>query len=299
MQFNSILVLLFFMAMFVRTLHGQTCGCSFCSDSVLVSANSESQFFLKTPCQAGTAAAVSSLNVQSIDGSGFRVYTKDDPSGLYFYSNGSTTSTVTCFNKGSGFNIGGVKSQIYVIIRCTELDRSCSLRHSIGFTCMPIKTINTPKSTLSSTVKPVNPSTAATATASARPVAIPNWVGIFNMVHRCDTKTCCCPSGQATLSRANNNYLRVQCGFVGQCPSTAYLNTLIPMPDSFQTDIEFLGDPIQITLGQDSRTVELRNLRSPECSESARRNGALSTPNINFMLIALLSGFVSLKQFVM
>ncbi|CAF1003028.1 unnamed protein product [Adineta steineri] len=284
------------MTIFVRTLHGQTCDCRFCLDNVTINANSERQFSLANPCRAGTVAAVSSLNVQSKDGSGFQVYTMDDPSVSSYYTAGSINSTVTCFNKGSGFNVGGVKSQIYVVIRCKELFRSCSLHYSISLTCILIATTSTYRSTPSSTV---------TLTASAKPVtslspvSIPNWVGIFNMVHRCDTKTCCCPSGQATLSRANNNYLRVQCGFVGQCPSTAYLNTLIPMPNSFQTDIEFLGNPIQIMLSQDSSTIELRNPISPECSESARRNDAMSTAIINSMLIALLSGLASLKQFVM
>ncbi|CAF0967507.1 unnamed protein product [Adineta steineri] len=296
MQFNSILVSLLFMTIFVRTLHGQTCDCRFCLDNVTMNANSERSFSLKNPCQAGTAAAVSSLNVQSKDGSGFQIYTKDDPSELSYYTAGSINSTVTCFNKGSGFNVGGVKSQIYVVIRCKELLRSCSLHYSISLICIPITATSTARSTPSSTVTVI---TSVKPVTSLSPVATPNWVGIFNMANRCDTKTCCCPSGQASLSRANNNYLRVQCGFVGQCPSTAYLNTLIAMPNSFQTQIEFLGDPIQIMLSQDSRTVELRNLRAPECSESARRNGAMSTAIINSILIALLSGLVSLKQFVM
>ncbi|CAF1267630.1 unnamed protein product [Adineta steineri] len=230
----------------------------------------------------------------------------DDPSGSSYYPAGSTSSTVPCFKMNSIFKVGGVKSQIYVVIRCKELTRSCSLRYSIGLTCMPIATTSTPKSIPPSTVKPVDPSTVTTVTASAKPVTsilpvvTPNWcVGIFNVVHRCDTRTCCCPSGQATLSRTNNNYLRVQCEFVGQCPSPAYLDGLTPMPYSFQAQIAFLGNPIQITLSQDSNTIELHNPIFPQCSDSARRNGAKSAAIIDFMLIALLSGLISLKQFVM
>jgi hypothetical protein len=119
------------------------------------------------------------------------------------------------------------------------------------------------------------------------------------MVNRCDTRICCCPSGQATASRTTNNYLRFQCQFVGQCPSPSYLDDSIPMPTSFQTQILFLGNPIQITLSQDSSTVEFYNPIFPQCSETARRNGAMSTAIINLPLIALLSGLIALQQFVM
>jgi hypothetical protein len=101
------------------------------------------------------------------------------------------------------------------------------------------------------------------------------------MVNRCDTRTCCCASGQATASRTTNNYLRFQCQFVGQCPSPSYVDYSMPMPNSFQTQILFLGNPIQITLSQDSSTVEFYNPSFPDCSETARRNSAISTAIIN------------------
>ncbi|CAF1594344.1 unnamed protein product [Rotaria magnacalcarata] len=119
------------------------------------------------------------------------------------------------------------------------------------------------------------------------------------MARRCDTRTCCCPSEQATLSRTTNNHLRVKCQFVGQCPSSSYLDDSIPMPDSFETQIVFLGNPILIKLSQDSNTIELKNPFYPQCSETARRNGAMSTSMINLLLIALLSSLISLKEFLM
>jgi hypothetical protein len=73
----------------------------------------------------------------------------------------------------------------------------------------------------------------------------------------------------------------------------------MPMPNSFQTQILFLGNPIRITLSQDSSTVEFYNPSFPQCSETATRNGAISTAIINLPLIALLSGLIALKQFVM
>ncbi len=287
MQFNSVLVFLLFMVTFVQNLYGQTCDCLFCLDRATAAANSDLRVFNSAPCPAGRAAAVSAINVQSTDGSAFQIYTKDDPSDSTYYVAGSTTSSVTCFRMGQGVTVGGQKSRIYVVMRCLNLIRPCSLRYSIDLICRSVTTTPTPISTSASTTAPVNPPTVATVTTSNRtttsllPQATPNWVGIFNMVNRCDTRTCCCASGQATASRTTNNYLRFQCQFVGECPSPSYVDDLIPMPNGFQTQILFLGNPIQITLSQDSSTVEFYNPSFPDCSETARRNSAISTAIIN------------------
>ncbi|CAM4835757.1 unnamed protein product [Rotaria magnacalcarata] len=285
------------MIIFVQTLHGQTCDCRICPDSATVPANSERQIFNSLPCPAGSAAAVSSINVQSTDGSAFEIATKDDPSGATYYVAGSTNSPVTCFKMGSGFNVGGEKSRIYVVMSCLNGIKSCSLRYSIRLICRSVATTPTLKSTPSPTAKTIT--TGGQTTASLLPLATPNWVGIFNMARICDTRTCCCPSEQATLSRTTNNHLRVKCQFVGQCPSSSYLDDSIPMPDSFETQIVFLGNPILIKLSQDSNTIELKNPFYPQCSETARRNGAMSTSMINLLLIALLSSLISLKEFLM
>jgi hypothetical protein len=297
MQFNSILVLLLFIIIFVQTLHGQTCDCRICPDSTTVPANSERQLFNSPPCPAGSAAAVSSINVQSTDGSGFQISTMDDPSDTTHYTAGSTNSLVTCFKMGSGSNVGGQKSRIYVVMRCRNGLKPCSLRYSIRLICRSVAATSTSKSTPAPTAKTIT--TGGQTTTSLLPLATPNWVGVFNIAHRCDTRTCCCPSKQATLSRTTNNYLQVKCQFVGQCPSSSYLDDSIPMPNSFETQIVFLGNPILIKLSQDSSTIELKNPLFPKCSETARRNGAMSTSVINLLLIALLSSLISLKQFLM
>jgi hypothetical protein len=129
-------------------------------------------------------------------------------------------------------------------------------------------------------------------------VQTPNWVGVFNMARRCDTTTCCCPSGPLTLSNFNNE-LRIQCQFVGQCPSSAYLDDTIPMPSTFNTQLLFLGSRILITLSQDSGTIQITNPSAPSCSETARRNGASSTMNTNITFVVLLSGLMSIKHFLM
>jgi hypothetical protein len=159
MQFNSILLLLLCLISSVQRIYGQTCDCRSCSNTATVNPFTQFQASLSTPCSVGTAAAVSAINVQSTDGSGFEVYTRDDPSGSAYYVAGSTTSSVTCFKMGDGIVVGGQNPQIYVVIKCDSLFQPCKVRYSMRLTCVRIATTSTPKPTLSSTVKPVRPPT--------------------------------------------------------------------------------------------------------------------------------------------
>ena len=186
MQFNStVVVALLFMIAFVQNLHGQTCNCRICPDSVTLNANSEYQISNSALCPAGTAAAVSTIDVQSTDGSGFQIYTMDDPSDTVYYSAGSTATTVSCFNMGSGVTVGGQKSRIYVIIRCKSSIRSCSLRYSIRLICARVQTTSNPKSTSTFTVGPVSPTTVTT----AKPVN-PSTVTAIVVDNTCDCQCC-------------------------------------------------------------------------------------------------------------
>ena len=159
MHFNFVSMLLYLMITFDQILYGRTCDCTFCFDHATVSAGGESRIYNEYLCPAGTAAAVSEINVQSTDQSGFQIYTKDDPSSSESYTAGSTTSTVTCFNMGDGFVVGGRQPRIYVIIRCEEWSQPCSVRYTIDLVCTHVGTTSTAKSTSISTIKPTSVST--------------------------------------------------------------------------------------------------------------------------------------------
>ena len=158
------------MVTFVQILYGRICSCTSCFDDVTIPASKEDRIYNSDLCPAGTAAAVSDIKVQSTDGSGFQVYTKDDPSSSTYYVAGSTTSTVTCFNMGSGFLVGGQQSRIYVIITCEEWFKSCSVEYNIDIVCTQIGTTSTPKttsiSTISSTSASMTNSTSVSTTSS-------------------------------------------------------------------------------------------------------------------------------------
>ena len=128
---------------------------------------------------------------------------------------------------------------------------------------------------------------------------IPNWIGVFTMTNRCDTRTCCCPVGQLTLSRVNAYILRVQCQFTGQgCPSGSFsIDDTIEMPVSFNTEITFLDNNIPVSLSDDSRTIFFTNSHFPQCSEIATRGAPSSTATINLASVFLLIGLMSFAQF--
>ena len=163
MQLNSVLLLLLFLITLVHHLHSQSCNCAGCLDKTTVNANSDAKIYNPVLCPEGAAAAVSELNVQSTDGSQFQIYTKNDPSGAAYYTAGSTTTSVTCFDIGNGRLVGGQKSQIYVVMNCKNWIQPCPLRYSITLVCIPLETVSTslstPKPASASTVTTVNSST--------------------------------------------------------------------------------------------------------------------------------------------
>lgn len=201
MQLNFVLVLLCFMVTCVQILYGSTCDCLFCPDTAKIPAASKREIYNSSPCPAGTAAAVSELNVESTDKSGIRIYTKDDPSSSQSYTAGSSGSTVTCFKMGSRFLVGGVKPRIYVIIECEEWSKSCSVDYNINLVCASVGTTSTSTSATRSTSTPPTRSTftrVSTTTSTSTPVTVPTATAV--MIN--NTCECDCCKGSETCQAA-------------------------------------------------------------------------------------------------
>jgi hypothetical protein len=116
----------------------------------------------------------------------------------------------------------------------------------------------------------------------------PNWVGVFEMANTCDKTTCCCATGQLIISQVNANNLRIQTQFSGQCPPGASsLDQTVEAPSGFTGAVAFLGNPIQITLSPDSRTILFNNPLFPSCTVSATRTGPASTATTNLPFVLL------------
>ncbi|CAF0844330.1 unnamed protein product [Adineta steineri] len=133
----------------------------------------------------------------------------------------------------------------------------------------------------------------------------PNWTGTFVVQNRCDKISCCCPANEIVLSSASTSTLRIQSRFT--CfDATFWVNDTIQTPSGFSTTLLLAGDPIHITISQDSRTIQLNNAVSPECSEVAVRNGPLSSSatggisaaTINLTFVSLLVGSIIIKLFI-
>ncbi|UJR17601.1 hypothetical protein I4U23_004497 [Adineta vaga] len=211
MQNFFILVVFLFLVTLIQYSNGQKCDCTFCMDKVNVSANTQNLFSNTAACPTGTAAAVSALNVESTDGSGFQVFTKDDPSSTTSYTAGSTSSIVTCFKMGSGFFVGGQKPRIYVVIQCSNGFRPCSLRYSISITCATVQASSTIKSTAVSTIKPIKSTTVSTIKpikSSTNPAALN-----YNVCecHCCRESSVCAPKHVGTLLYGLNTCTESDC----------------------------------------------------------------------------------------
>jgi hypothetical protein len=83
------------------------------------------------------------------------------------------------------------------------------------------------------------------------------------------------------------------------CAGSTSLDQTIPMPTGFAVQIIFLGNPIQVTLSENSRTIEMINPAYPMCSETAIRSGAVSQSTINMASLVLLSSLLSFRQFIL
>ncbi len=129
----------------------------------------------------------------------------------------------------------------------------------------------------------------------------PNWVGTYNMANKCNQRTCCCLVGKLVISSADANSVRAQCSLAGdECPSAGLsLNEIIPTPNGYTTQVGFMGNLIQVTLSEDSRSIQFTNPGFSSCSDTATKSEAISGAQINMGLLALFVGLVTIKQFKM
>ncbi|UJR12509.1 hypothetical protein I4U23_016684 [Adineta vaga] len=126
-----------------------------------------------------------------------------------------------------------------------------------------------------------------------------NWLGIFATSHECDTRSCCCPIGNLIISRANANNIRIRGQFGGRCYSQMPpLDLTIAEPSVYTVQGFYLDQSIQVTLRQDSRSIQIDNPAFPSCSETAKRSGSASTVTVHLSFISLLLGSINFKLFI-
>ena len=120
---------------------GGACSCSGCTDTKTVSTSLQ---IAGGSCSNGKKAAVDELKVQSTDGSIFKVYTSTSSyysAGFRYYSDGGTSTTVTCFNMASNIRVGAEESNIYVYVVCENSYYNCPIKFDVRLVCLtPSKT---------------------------------------------------------------------------------------------------------------------------------------------------------------
>lgn len=123
----------------VPTQAPSTCGCDGCTSQVDVSASGTYTISRAEACPYGQVATIADLNIRvddyaSNDPSSFTVVTKDSPSSSSYYSDLSSTSAVTCFNKAS-VTYSSTKDNVYVVIECQNFLDDCPIEYNVAFGC--------------------------------------------------------------------------------------------------------------------------------------------------------------------
>jgi hypothetical protein len=73
------------------------------------------------------------------------------------------------------------------------------------------------------------------------------WDGSYTVQPGCDTKMCCCPHEQLTVTRASADVFNVHISVTGQCTNLISYQSRVPDPKGYSGSIEVLGQKLNIT----------------------------------------------------
>ena len=105
-----------------------------------------------------------------------------------------------------------------------------------------------------------------------------SWIGSYRAGTQCNQATCCCMTGDITVSESGSDAV-VTAGVTGQCGSATQTMLTAPFPtsDSFTTTLPG-GDQATFTLSSDGKTITEVDSSALQCGGTATRvsNGASS-----------------------
>lgn len=123
----------------------------------------------------------------------------------------------------------------------------------------------------------------------------PSWVGTYHAGSQCNQATCCCLTGDITVSESGSDAL-VSGGVTGQCGSATRTTITVPYPtsNSFTTTLPG-GDQATFTLSGDGTTITEMDSSSLQCGGTATRvsNGASISFAVDAKVILIIA-FASL-----
>ena len=115
----------------------------------------------------------------------------------------------------------------------------------------------------------------------------PSWIGTYCAGTECSQTSCCCMTGDITVSESGSNAI-VTSSVTGQCGSTTQTTLTAPYPtsNSFTTTLPG-GDQATFTLSSDGNTITEVDSSAPQCGGTATRvsNGASSNSAVDTKVI--------------
>lgn len=114
-------------------LAAASCSCPGCA-SESIGARSTTTWSLINPCSGGAQAVVTKYNIGTTDGSDLYISTRTSTSASNEFTSGSWANT-ECVRQ-TGVNVGGLSSNIYVMVKCLNLIFSCPVVQDIDFACI-------------------------------------------------------------------------------------------------------------------------------------------------------------------
>ena len=118
----------------------------------------------------------------------------------------------------------------------------------------------------------------------------PSWTGTYRAGSQCSQATCCCLTGDITVSESGSDAL-VSGGEIGQCGSSTQTTFVVqpyPTSNSFTATLPG-GDQATFTLSSDGNTITEVDSSAPQCGGTATRvsNGASVSSAVDAKVIVM------------
>lgn len=168
--------------------------------------------------------------------------------------------------------------------QCTSEGQGSSSGGNIKFYyryyCPNVQTTTIPPSSLMTT----SPSTTTTS----------GWAGIYQVTSTCDTSSCCCLTGEVSVTQAGST-VHARGSLTGACGSTSTGTPLfftIDLDTSTASSASFIffGQPFTGSLS--GNVLSLTNVNFPQCSATAVRSSFASIIGPSVFLMALIGIFL-------
>ena len=100
------------------------------------------------------------------------------------------------------------------------------------------------------------------------------WTGTYTVNSGCSASSCCCLTGQVTVTSAGTNTYSFSSPVTGVCAGATTASGTFTA-SGYTGSATLLGQQFTLSLSSDSQTITANNVASPSCSGTATRSGAI------------------------